>query len=316
MYLIQTSAVVTLLISLFFTLCSAQAIPLYSNDIPNSIPGTDQETATKDPNGIKLSKVRNPTLTPYLPKSDKPTSAVIICPGGGYTILAWDHEGVNPAQQFQAGGVAAFILKYRLPSDVTMKDKSIGPVQDAQQAIKLVRSRAKEFNVDPHRIGLMGFSAGGHLASTAGTHFNKSYINNSEGTSLRPDFLALIYPVISFTNPRLTHVGSRDFLLGANATDEQKYEFSNELHITQETPRTFLAHAADDSTVPVGNSIKWFNKLMKYKTPASMHIYERGGHGFGMKNPTSKDDWFAMLLNWMEAAKLRTCNLSFPFNQG
>lgn len=296
-----------LILILFFPIATmAQTIiPLYPKAIPNSKPGADRESSATDGGILRISKVSKPTLTVYLPaKSATPTAAVVICPGGGYSILAFDHEGTKEAKAFQAAGVAAFVLKYRLPDDAIMPDKSIGPLQDAQQAIKTLRMRAKEWNVDAGKIGIMGFSAGGHLASTASTHFKKSYIDNKENTSLRPDFSVLVYPVISFTDS-LTHGGSRDNLLGKNRTAEQTRLFSNELQITPETPPAFLVHAADDKAVPVGNSLVYFQKLNRMGIPAAMHIYEKGGHGFGMKNPTSKDDWFAMVLNWMEAGKMR-----------
>jgi acetyl esterase/lipase len=275
-------------------------IPLYSNGISNCIPGPDEETSHSDGGiGTVITKISIPTLSLYLPSNtSSPTSAVIICPGGGYTVLAWDHEGTIPAKGFQRNGIAAFLLKYRIPDDKTMIDKSIGPLQDAQQAIKMVREHAKEWNIDPQKLGIMGFSAGGHLASTAGTHFGKTYIPNQGNISLRPDFQVLVYPVISF-NASLVEVGSMENLLGNNPSEEQKKLFSNERQITKDTPPAFLVHAADDDIVPVGNSIAFFNGLHSFRTPASIHVYERGGHGFGMANPTSKDDWFGMVLNWM-----------------
>jgi acetyl esterase/lipase len=286
---------------------TTEIISLYPKGIPNSIPGPNEETSVTDGNNeAVISKVSNPTLSLFLPiGSQNPTSAVIICPGGGYTCLAWDHEGTNPAKAFQATGIAAIVLKYRLPDDAIMKDKSIGPLQDAYQAIKTVRMHAKEWNIDPKKVGVMGFSAGGHLASTAGTHFNRIYIDNEEKTSLRADFLLLVYPVISFSNDSLSHIGSRDCLLGAAPSTEQKKLFSTELQVTKETPPTFLVHAADDGIVPVGNSVEFFKSLQVFMIPTSMHIYEAGGHGFGMKNPTSKDSWFEMVLNWMEGREMR-----------
>jgi acetyl esterase/lipase len=297
------------LIWLLYITDMAPAIPLYPVSIPNSISGPDEETSIPQGDGSSnLSKVSRPTLSIYLPKASSntrsPTPAVIICPGGGYAVLAWDKEGTLPAKAFQNAGVAAFVLKYRLPDDKTMLNKSIGPLQDAQQALKMVRMNAKEWNIDPTKTGIMGFSAGGHLASTASTHFNKSYISNDENTSLRPDFQVLIYPVISFTNPKLTHVGSMQALLGNDASAAQKTLFSNELQITKETPPTFLVHAANDDVVPVGNSLAFFNGLNAFKTATSMHVYERGGHGFGMVNSGSKIDWFGMVTDWMRGRGL------------
>jgi acetyl esterase/lipase len=295
-----------MLVSIPHAAAIAKEIPLYPNGIPNSIPGPNQETSVSEEIGSIISKTSRPTLSLYLPtNTTSPSSAVIVCPGGGYSILAWDHEGTAPAKAFQDKGVAALLLKYRLPDDKIMIDKSIGPLQDAQQAIKMARMHAKEWNIDPDKLGIMGFSAGGHLASTATTHFNKAFIENQENTSLRPNFQILVYPVISFTDPALTHVGSMENLLGKTPSAEQKKLFSNELQITKDTPPAFLVHAADDGAVPVGNSIEFFNGLRRFKTAASMHVYERGGHGFGMVNPTSKDDWFGMVLNWMESRGLR-----------
>ncbi|MBE7179185.1 MAG: alpha/beta hydrolase [Mucilaginibacter polytrichastri] len=275
-------------------------VPLYPKGVPNSKPGPDQETSKTDGGIQRISKVSKPTLTVFLPaKSAQPGGAVVICPGGGYAILAFDHEGLQEAKAFQAAGVAAIVLKYRLPDDAIMNDKSIGPLQDAQQAIKTVRMRAKEWNIDPKKIGIMGFSAGGHLASTASTHFAKAQIDNKENISLRPDFSVLVYPVVSFDDS-IGHRGSRTNLIGENPPTDKIELYSNEKQITQQTPPAFLVHAADDKVVPVANSLRYFERLTKLGIPSAMHIYEKGGHGFGMKNPTSKDDWFAMTLNWME----------------
>jgi acetyl esterase/lipase len=178
-----------------------------------------------------------------------------------------------------------------------MKDKSIGPLQDAQQAIKTIREKAKEWNVDGNKIGIMGFSAGGHLASTAGTHYDNPVIENKEATSLRPDFMILVYPVISFLEAP-SHKGSRSNLLGASASDEKIKYFSNELQVKQTTPPTFLTHAGDDTVVPVSNSIIFYEALNKYKIPSDLHIYSKGEHGY-LKSPPF-DEWFTRCINWMK----------------
>ena len=184
-----------------------ETIPLYPGPIPGSISTPDEEYQNE--NGEILYKISQPTITIFFPPKEKANgTAVIICPGGGYGVLVIKREGYEVAGKFNELGVAAFVLKYRLPSDVTMTDKSIGPLQDAQQAIKTVRERAAEWKVDPERIGIMGFSAGGHLAATAATHFNKIFIENPLKTSLRSDFMLLIYPVISLTD-EIGHKGSR-----------------------------------------------------------------------------------------------------------
>jgi acetyl esterase/lipase len=178
-----------------------------------------------------------------------------------------------------------------------MEQKETGPLMDVQQAVKLVRENAATYKIDTGKIGVMGFSAGGHLASSAGTHFNDVVIPNPKKTSLRPDFLVLLYPVISMRDS-LTHKGSKDNLIGPNATAAMVKRFSNDEQVTAQTPPTFLVHAADDRAVPVNNSILFFQALLKNKVPAEMHIYQNGGHGFGLHNATTKDEWIERLKNW------------------
>ncbi len=280
------------------TAVAQKVMPLYTDSIPNSRPSPDEETTTN--NGVLIiNKVSRPTITAYLPpKSQANGTAVIICPGGGYSVLAAAHEGSDVAKEFVKQGVAAFVLKYRIPDDATMVNKEIGPLQDAQEAMKTVRERATEWNINPQRIGIIGFSAGGHLASTEGTHYGKAVIANANNTSLRPDFMILIYPVISFDDS-IGHRGSRDNLLGKNPTKEKKKYYSNELQVTSDTPPTFLVHATDDDVVNVQNSLLFYNALRQHHVPVEMHIYQSGGHGFGMHVPKSKDLWMERCLNWM-----------------
>lgn len=271
--------------------------PLYPNGIPNSKPTSEKETVEVR-NGITLiGKISTPTLTLYRPAKPNGT-AVIICPGGGYWINASVHEGSDVAKKLNKWGITAFVLKYRIPNDATMENKEIGPLQDAQQAIKVVRERSKELGIDPTRVGMMGFSAGGHLASTAGTHFSNAVIDNQEKTNLRPDFLILIYPVISFQGS-VGHIGSRDQLIGKNPSQQKINEYSNELHISAQTPPSFLVHTSDDDGVLPENSILFYQQLIKNKVPAELHLYQTGGHGFGMNNPTTRDEWIERLRNWM-----------------
>jgi acetyl esterase/lipase len=201
----------------FMVATAQQELPLYgTGPIPNSKAAADEEKDEPSGNPVRhsLSKVSRPTIAVYLPAAGTGNgTAVIICPGGGYDHLAITHEGTDVAQALSGMGIAAFVLKYRLPSDETMVDKTIGPLQDAQRAIQLVRQRAADWGVNPDRVGIMGFSAGGHLASTAGTHFNKAYFDNKDNISLRPDFMVLLYPVISF-NYGYAHHGSRNNLIG------------------------------------------------------------------------------------------------------
>lgn len=295
------------LLCLFITTCivlithSQTVLPLYTDSIPNSKPGPDQEHSETDAKGItRVSLVSRPSLTVYpAPKDIATGAAVIVLPGGSYKMLAFTHEGSDVCKRLNEMGVTAFLLKYRLPNDSIMVDKSIGPIQDAQRAIQMVRERAKEYGVDKNRVGILGFSAGGHLASTAGTHFNHPYIKVPKKTNLRPDFLVLVYPVISFADS-ISHKGSRGNLLGPHPTPEQIHQFSNELQVTKKTPPTYLVHAEDDSGVKVQNMLLFATALQKNKVPFDFYLYEKGGHGFGMNNATSEVKWMDLLQEWLQ----------------
>ncbi|WP_207515493.1 alpha/beta hydrolase [Longitalea luteola] len=296
------------LLTIFVTLtcfasmtCAQNEIPLYPDSIPNSKAVPDEENTETDEKGIRrIFKVSRPTLTIYEPPKEKANgTAVIVIPGGGYRLLAAGHEGHDVAKRFNEMGVTAFLLKYRLPSDVTMVNKEIGPVQDAQRAIQLVRDNAKQWGIDRDRVGIIGFSAGGHLASTAGTHFDHAYIKAGRKSNLRPDFMVLIYPVISFADS-ITHMGSRDNLLGKDPSPQKKMEYSNELQVTKKTPPTYLVHAEDDQTVKVQNMLLFATALQKNKVPFDFYLYEKGGHGFGMNNPTSDVKWMDLVQEWMD----------------
>lgn len=293
----------TLLIIAFFPLMiKAQIqIPLYADqEIPNSLNVPDMEISEKvDFGRLRVSKVSIPTLTVYLPTKEQATGiAVIICPGGGYSWLSASHEGSDVAEEFVKKGIAAFVLKYRLPSDETMLDKSIGPLQDAQRAIQMVRENAEDWNVRPNKIGMLGFSAGGHLASTAGTHFNDSNIENPQNTSLRPDFMVLVYPVISF-DAEIGHTGSIKNLLGENPSQEMLDKFSNHQQVTQHTPPTYLVHAKDDR-VSIQNSYLFEAALKQHGVQVETTYFESGGHGFGMVNRQSAVLWMDELDKWIE----------------
>ncbi len=278
-----------------------QKIALYNGIIPGSkaVPLNYEEESTLGSDGVlRVSKVSIPEMIVYLPKKPNGT-AVIICPGGGYGILSLDQEGTRVAQKFNEIGITAFVLKYRLPSDIIMADKSMGPLQDALQAIYLVRKNASVWGVNPAKIGMMGFSAGGHLASSVNAHYNDIKVKNQEQVSLRPDFSILIYPVISFGS--VTHAGSVKNLLGETPTAAQRSYFSSQNHVNLQSPPTFLVHANNDNAVPVKNSILYNEALTKFNIPAEMHIYAAGGHGFGLNNKTTKDDWFERLKSWMDS---------------
>ncbi|WP_210518414.1 alpha/beta hydrolase [Hymenobacter terricola] len=279
-----------------------QVIPLYTGTIPDSKPSAMQETSLTPPGGsLRVSAVVQPNLTVFLP--DPATAngtAVIICPGGGYGFLAVDSEGSEVAKRLNLMGVAAFVLKYRLPNDLSQPDKTIAPLLDAQQALRLVRQQAAQYHINPERIGLMGFSAGGHLASTAGTHFAQPVGPSPGPVSVRPAFLVLLYPVISFSDS-LAHKGSRYNLLGKTPAAEQVRLYSNELQVTAQTPPTFLVHAQNDEWVRVGNSLAFYQACLRHGVPVEMHLYPKGSHGFGLNNKTTKDQWPDRLRNWLDA---------------
>ena len=280
---------------LSFTAEAQQIINLYPGAIPNSKATGIKETS----NSGMYRNVIIPTLEMYLPEKEKATgAAVVICPGGGYSVVVYQGEGISTAKELAKNGIAAFVLKYRLPDDSTMLDKKIGPLQDAQQAIKIVRENATQWGIDVHKVGIMGFSAGGHLASTEATHFKKSLVDNSDNTNLRPDFQILVYPVISMQDS-LTHLDSRKQLLGNNPSKEIIDEFSNELQVDENTPPAYITHAGDDKLVDVDNSILYFEQLRHRKVAAELDVDQKGGHGFIFRH----QGWIEPLFKWMKDSK-------------
>jgi len=280
------------------TIARAQEKPmlLYPDGVPNAkpTPKTYVEKTDKD----WITKVSIPTITPYFPaKGTANGTAIVVYPGGAYAGLASAHEGRAIGEAFASFGVTAFVVKYRLPSDSIMIDKTIGPLQDAQQAVITVRRNASRWGINPNKIGIIGFSAGGHLASTEGTHFNKVLVDDKDNVSARPDFMMLIYPVISF-GPQ-AHVGSRENLVGKTPSEDMVNLYSNEKQVTANTPPAFLIHAQDDDVVPVENSLLFYEACLKAKVKAEMHLFEEGGHGFGLVDSKSKNRWIDWAKNWL-----------------
>ncbi len=276
---------------------------------PGGIPGlvfTDsyiEKSTTSEGLITRFEKTTNPMIYIFLPPKEKATgTAVLICPGGGYAALAFGHEGNAIASWLNDNGIAGIILKYRLPSDLIMKDKSIGPLQDAQEAMRIIRRNAVAWNIDPKEVGVIGFSAGGHLASTLSTHYADKVYDAADTVSARPDFSLLIYPVITM-DASFTHAGSRKNLIGENPSDEAIKSFSNELQVNEKTPPAFMVHSADDQTVPVKNSIVYYEQLVKYNIPSELHIFQKGGHGYGLDG--SKDTqsaWPGLCISWLKAS--------------
>lgn len=282
----------------FIVACGAlhaqDSVALYTGVIPNSLP--DKIVAKPAASGL-IYHVAQPSLTLFLPEKEKATgTGVIICPGGSYKVLVYEAEGVRTAKEFQKRGIAAFVLKYRLPDEAIMADKKYGPLQDAQQAIKIVRENAGKWGIDSNKIGIMGFSAGGHLAATAATHFLSPVIAGPKKTNLRPDFLILVYPVISMQTV-LTHADSRNNLLGSSPSQETIDLFSNELQVNANTPPTYITHAGDDQLVDTENSIRFYQKLRSSHVPAELHLFPKGGHGFVLGLPPA--NWIDPIYRWM-----------------
>lgn len=265
-------------------------LPLYEGEIPNAKKSKLKEESTvSDVN--RISKVIEPGIEVYLPsKAYNTGKAVLICPGGGYGILAWDKEGSDVAKWLNGKGIAGIVLKYRLPEDDSNVKPELSPLMDAQRAMEMIRLNAKTWNIDPAKIGVMGFSAGGHLASTLGTHYTESS---------KPNFMILIYPVVTMKDD-YTHKGSKQNLIGTNPTVEQVKYYSAEENVTTDTPPTFIIHSEDDGAVPVQNSLQLFEALKANQVPAEMHVYPYGGHGYGLAvNRGRLGMWPDLLSAWL-----------------
>jgi acetyl esterase/lipase len=284
----QTVLTVALILSISTGLKAQQEIKLYPNG-PKESNEISVAESYRDPEFI--INTSEPRMYSYLATKEKANgTAVVICPGGGYMGVSVIKEGSEIAKWFNELGVSAFVLYYRMPNG-----HSTIPLTDAQAALEIIHQHAKEWNIAPTKIGIMGFSAGGHLASTAGTHFKTK--------EQRPAFMILGYPVVTMKK-ELTHGGSRKNLLGDNPSDELVNLYSNELQVTKNTPPTFIVHATDDKTVPVKNSVQLYRALLDNKIVAELDTFAVGGHGFGMrKRGIPVDNWPDLLQKWLKATK-------------
>jgi acetyl esterase/lipase len=295
--------IITIIILLMMTTTlQAQYQTLYKVT-PNQIKVVNEEKEEQFEGITIVSKVTEPSFQYFRVKDDNiKRPCVIIYPGGGYTILASGHEGIDVAKFFNSIGVNAMVVKYRIPDDKAQKDKSIAPLQDAQQAILLAKSNANALGIDDKKIGILGFSAGGHLAASLSSHYADVKIDNPSKISLRPDFQILIYPVITMKD--FGHAGSKENLIGKHPTPEQIQYYSNELNVNEKTPPAFIVHAINDDAVPVENAKVYDSALKANRVSSTLYLYEKGGHGFGMKNPTAIEQWTTPLTTWLQKRKI------------
>jgi len=278
-------------------------IKVWPHGVPGAVASSTYKEETYYDNGKpRVTRVTDPEILVYLPAKEKANgTAVVICPGGGYGVLAIDHEGYDIARWFTDMGVAGIILTYRLPSDEIMKDKNIGPLQDVQEAIRIVRRNSKAWNVNPGKIGVMGFSAGGHLAGTASTLYGDKVSETRDEVSARPDFSILIYGVLSMQKD-ITHEGSRNNLLGRDPAPALVDHYSNELNVNAKTPPAFLVHSMDDGAVPMENSIRYYEAMKKSGVSGELHLYEKGGHGYGLSpGGGTESQWPDACRRWLLA---------------
>lgn len=280
-------------------------LPLWPEGKVPNYQKTDETEKSDSTEIVRISKVQNPEIAVFLPSKRNATGqAVVICPGGGYGILAYDWEGTDIAKWLNSKGITAIVLKYRLPNSKSNIVPHMSPLMDAKRAIRMVRANADKWNLKKNQVGIMGFSAGGHLASTAGTHFDNGKTNSTdsiEKLSSRPDFMVLVYPVITMSKS-IMHSGSRNNLIGEKPDAQLANFYSNELQVTKQTPPTFLVHATDDSGVPVENSLLFYQALKENGVPAEMHVYPKGGHGFGLALGIEEtESWTDRCIDWLRS---------------
>jgi len=294
------------LVLLFLGSCSLCAqdtiIKLWPKDkIPNYVKSGEKETHEKS-DALRISKVQEPDIAVYLPAEKNATGeAVLIFPGGGYRILAYDKEGTYIAKYLNGKGIAGIVVKYRMPSSVSQTDKHLVPLIDAQRALRIVRRNAENFNIKPDKIGVIGFSAGGHLVATLGTHYDEKVcepIDDIDNESARPDFMALGYAVIQLPEKN----NKADKVVATKKEPSIMAYFANYEKVTAETPPALLFHAADDSGVPVANSLDFFRALHAKGVAATMHIYPTGGHGFSLARDNAHlQGWPDRFFEWIES---------------
>lgn len=296
-------SVLTLILLGLQTQAQEFVLPLWEQTPPLQRASDQKETAIKE-GVLRIANVQKPTIEVYLPTRQMANGkAILIFPGGGYGILAYDWEGTDFAKWLNAQGIAGIVVKYRLPKSETLTDPKEVPLLDAQRAMRLVRHHAAEWKIDPSQIGVMGFSAGGHLASTLSTQYTHEVSRPKDALdtlSARPDFSILVYPVISFRDAS-AHAGSRNALIGADASQELKDRFSAEINVTADTPPSFLVHAQDDKGVPIENSLLYYKALHSHQVKAALHLYPTGGHGFGFGlGKGDLENWRNILLGWID----------------
>lgn len=291
------------IIALCYTGKTQETIPLYDgNKVPGSLSCPDREKGGGP--DTPITDVTIPTLTVYEPDNNTGNrTAIIICPGGGYYGLSMESEGAPSAKILSKENIVAFTLKYRTTNFVCNSQYSLAPLQDLQQAIYKIRTEAARWKINPDKVGVLGFSAGGHLATLASIRYDHPQIQAGQ-LSLRPDFIGLVYPVVSFLDSLTSKVSNtRVGLLGPKFTAEQAEWFSSELHVTPNTPPTFIVHAADDRVVLVEQSLVYYWNLIKNKVPSQMIVYQSGGHGFRTYNKALNGDWIKDMLEWMKFNK-------------
>lgn len=297
--MVQKKLILSLCLFCYISLQAQDFIPIWPM---GKKPNSNGKKITDSLFNERIWRVETPGMYSFIvPKSNNNGTAVLICPGGGYERLSHIYNGFEVAKWFNTIGISAFVLIYRLPNQVDLQQRQLAPWQDAQRAIRVIRANASSWNIKTDKIGVMGISAGGHVASTLGTHFTDvAAINGQSDTiSYRPDFMILLSPVI--TMGKYAHPGSKMRFIGPDSSSAMIEKYSNELQVSSSTPPSFIVHALNDSTVNVRNSVLFYSALLEKKVNASIHIFPQGGHGIRLDdNPGSTDLWMSLLERWMK----------------